>query len=244
LVPSQARPRAGFRSLPGNREPIEARVVGLLRRILKEAEHHRDNRSDLVRARALYEQWMALATRLDLGMFAKVALATLAMEESRFTDAEALVGAIGGGPGAERAHWVSVAADGLLAWSLAEQGKIEAASDAIGRARSGIRGIEIQRLRLHVATVGAVVDGFSGDSARVTEAFAQLDAVDQETAKTGALRAALWARYARGRLELRAGRARDGRHTLDALAKDASEKGMMTLARLATNARTAKRAGP
>jgi tetratricopeptide (TPR) repeat protein len=221
----------------------------------KESELHalvtlgmvRSARGDMTAARALHDEWMTLALRSDvggtrLGSLAALAVVLLDIEERRYVDAEGLARQIVDHITAERGPAAAAPARASLAWSLLEQDKYVAATEEIERARSSGREIDVVRMRMHIDTIGATVDGFSSDPVRAADGLSSITALSEKAEHDGLVEESLWARYARGRVEMRQ-RLAGGQATLRALEKDATQKGFLTVARLAAEARGAGRRG-
>jgi len=156
-------------------------------------------------------------------------LATVAMEEFKFPEADALAhraveqyraGHAVGGVGY---------ANLVLARSLLEEGKTSEAASAITEAKSMLGRIENQRVRLYAQMVSALVDGASGDPARAQAAIDSLGPVIDEAAADGSIRPVLWGKYALGRVELEAGKP-EGRPRLEAVRKEAAARGFGLIA--------------
>jgi tetratricopeptide (TPR) repeat protein len=166
------------------------------------------------------EQLRSAATKLDL--------ARLAMAEG---DARAAAGLAREVVSWYRARGVlagEAPALAVLAEALLLQGDLAGARQAANRTQALVEKTEDRELRAVVAPALARVDAASG---QVSKALRDLQKATAEAASLGLVASSLEARLALGEIQLRAGSRIEGMATLQALHRDAEERGFRFLAR-------------
>jgi serine/threonine protein kinase/tetratricopeptide (TPR) repeat protein len=164
-------------------------------------------------------------TRLDL--------ASVAMEEGRFTEAEGLARQTIAAYRDLKEPDSIAAASAVLARALLAQGKVAAARTAVESAVTSARGTQNQFVRVAVATTGARVHAASRDTARIATAAASLAQIVDDTSKTGSIESQLEARLALGQLEIARGNRSTGLAQIVTVQGDASAKGLGLIAKRA-----------
>jgi len=190
---------------------------------------------DMVGARKSYDEALALRRAIGeelQGQRDQIALAQLALALGNAADAERIVRSILPILDGRKLHDDAATARAILARALRAQGLRSEAQAALAEAVKEAEGSEGFMVALEIALARGEVIG--AEAARLDEALQILDdAVAQATAK-GYLGYAYELRLARARVLVQAGRRAAAQVGLGKLAAEASQRGYLRIARLAT----------
>jgi tetratricopeptide (TPR) repeat protein len=168
----------------------------------------------------------------------RVSLAELSIEEGHAGEAEAA--AVEARDAFRRQGDIGdeVWADAALARALLAQGKSAEARKEVDAATGRAAGMQSEEVRLKLAIVAASVRAASGKSPDLAAAIKSLEATLAEATKYGFVPYQFEARLALGEIEMKSGKTSAGRNRLEALEREAQQKGFGLIARKAAKAKS------
>jgi len=186
---------------------------------------------DLAAARNTLEQ--SLAIRNEIGEKAGAAetqamLAVLALDENDAARSSELASKSVEEARREKAADLEAGALAVLAEADLQLNRVDAAREVIAKAKALTSKSEERHVITAVAIAAARVAAASG---RRDEALKSLADVEEEMTKLGLVELQFDARLAIGEIEMNAGKSAEGRAHLEALEKDATEKGFLLFVR-------------
>jgi len=196
---------------------------------------------DAASSRKAHNQAIAIRTEIGdkvLAAKGRVAVAALLLDDGQLDAASDLARQVAEELKAVNSREVEATARLVLAEVLLAQKKWTDAKDAIDRATSLTEKSRNRELRLAIRLAGARALAATGMSHDVDEALRGVDALRIEAETAGLYTFSLETRLALGEIELQAGRTAEARGGLEALEKEAGQKGFGFVARRAAAARS------
>ena len=190
---------------------------------------------DLTGARRLQEELLKLSEtnqQQEDVAYCKFLLAQTAVEDGRAADAEPLARQAADGLSGLGSLDEEPYALGILIRSLLAQNKLPEAQQIMAKDRELAQKSQDVHIQMNVAIHSGLVLAAAG---KTGEAIGTLSAVLERANKMGCVSCALQARLALGEIEVKAGKPA-GRATLNALQKEASNRGFLLIARKAAAA--------
>jgi eukaryotic-like serine/threonine-protein kinase len=212
----------------GNRSKAAGDLAGLGRALRAEGKL-KDASSYLTQAIEIYnaigDRESASSTRVDM--------ANLLLEQRQAARAGSLARSAAEEFRRENVPGNESLACAVLARAFLEQGRISEARSVMERAQALPEASRNPSVALYLALTAARIDSASGDSVDTANAITSLRGVVSEAAKSGFVISDLEARLALSRIEISSGDAASARAGLEALQRDAADRGLGLIARKA-----------